>query len=128
MTFSKDEMPPMVPSAEERANRLTEQMAVTFGRGIIRLHGPPKFATRAIDLAYRDGFALGSARAERMLAALREPSDELVETATLATCFLSAGKSCLCKEPRDCWNIDDLSRAEIRAAIHAAHDMLKEVK
>lgn len=47
--------PEMQPSAEERANRLTERFAITFGRGVVTSKTPPAFAIKWLEAAYRDG-------------------------------------------------------------------------
>lgn len=70
----------MVPSAHDRLISQSMQQWTP---------GPPA-AERAIEEAYRDGFAAGvQAERARIIAALREPSGELVSVILSAECLVS---------------------------------------
>lgn len=95
---SGDEVPAMVPSAIERLGRIDG--------------GPDIIAE--LEEAFRDGYTAANGRAERMLEALREPSDTLIDELWKKTAEYD-------------WRCVG-NRTMVRAVIRAVYDMLARVK
>ncbi len=72
------------------------------------------------------------AEVARLLAALREPTRELLRAAAVAPCqttslgYGAESPSCECMGERDCWNIGELEEGEMRVALRAAADWLEK--